>query len=155
MTVTINGSSGIVTPAIVTSGTEQVGNLTVTGTGAFGSNLTFGGSQVLTATNGGLGYNQTWQNFPIGATPVTQRQAGSTYTNSTGKPIMITVWGNYGAVSTCLIQISINGAAYFTIGMGSNSGGGNYAVGHCIIPPGSTYIISVTPGSATEWTELR
>ena len=48
MTVTINGSSGIVTPAIVTSGTEQVGNLTVTGTGAFGSNLTVGGSKVMT-----------------------------------------------------------------------------------------------------------
>jgi len=156
MTVTINGSSGIVTPAIVTSGTEQVGNLTVTGAGAFGSNLTFGGSQVLTTTNGGLGYNQTWQNFPIGATPVTQRNNDITYTNGTGKPIMITVYATYAAPSVCHMHISINGGAYFTIGLGSNSSGGNFAVGHCIIPPGSTYIISITPGgTTTEWAELR
>lgn len=95
-----------------------------------------------------LGSNQTWQDMTA------SRAVGTTYTNTTGKPIMIIVEAGYGAPSICWINLIVNTLPVFTIAYGTNSGGGNEAVGSAIIPNGSTYSITVY-GSMQSWHELR
>jgi len=164
MTVSIR--SGVSDGAIQYDGADKVtvnsGNVTVTGDAIVSSNLTVtgsgltvGGSQVLTATNGGLGYNQTWQNFPIGTNPVTQRQAGSTYTNSTGKPISITV-GAPGGLGNTINSLFVDGilVSYWESNIGGNSNSGSL---YGIVPPNSIYMVTHAGAAATinAWVELR
>jgi hypothetical protein len=95
-----------------------------------------------------LGYGQTWQ--------APTRALGTTYYNTTGKPIFVSVFiqttASYG-----YIKCSFNGAAAKTIGglewIGAAT---NYqGVGTAIIPPGQSYNITATVGTLTEWNELR
>lgn len=98
----------------------------------------------------GLGVGQTWQNV------TGSRALGTTYTNSTGRPIMIMVFVT-SAASYGFIQCSFNGAATTTVGgtgwIGSAS---NFQGGvTLIIPAGQTYNVTVTSGSLSNWMELR
>ena len=137
----------------VTGNSIVSGNLTVTGAGAFGSNLTVGGSQVLTTTNGGLGYNQTWQNFPTGTNTVTQRQAGSAFTNSTSKPIYVSVrWPSNG--SGFSYSLTVDGVVVSL--MSSNTTSAVFAQTVAgIVPSGSTYTITQSGSAFNGWAELR
>lgn len=103
------------------------------------------GGQAIAAMSS-IGYGQTWQNV-IGS-----RAVGTTYTNTTGKPIMvaITVSGN----PYQLFVVYVNGVL---VGQ-SDSGGINYSqIGFIsvIVPPGATYSMSITAGSTSTWCELR
>ena len=92
-----------------------------------------------------LGYGQTWQNVP--------RSPGTTYYNTTGKPIISAVRAD---------QSSSGGAASWTIngvsvvaGMLINANGGSYPGGaNCVIPAGASYVFSV-PGTYVSSQELR
>lgn len=99
---------------------------------------------------GGIGQDQTWQNV------LASRFAGVDYTNSTGKPIQVTVFIGSGALAYCTALMVVDGISI----SGSNSGGAGYSQ-RCsvsaIIPPGSTYrITALTAGNLLHsWVELR
>lgn len=107
------------------------------------------GGQALAALSS-IGYGQTWQNVSG------SRVAGTTYYNTTGRPIEVTAWGpSSGAGVTVTLTATVNGvvatsASYlYPNSLGS---GANLAV---IVPPGASYSIGVTGGSIAGWTELR
>jgi hypothetical protein len=88
----------------------------------------------------GIGIGQTWQNV------TGSRSAGTTYTNSTGKPIFVSL----SCVGSSTATFSIDGIQVSEIG-GSSAVRGMMGG---IVPNGSTY---VTGGSVTidVWAELR
>lgn len=104
---------------------------TISGT----SGLTFPNAS--TSTVGGLGDGQTWQLLTA------SRSSGVTYTNNTGKPIVVYVIPNASS-------------GYWTInGQNSVSGtvtGQSYAAMTMIVPNGQTYMYT---GGLQTWAELR
>lgn len=97
------------------------------------------GGQALTALSS-LGYGQTYQSFTTAT-----RAAGTTYYNTTGKPITITIANPSGGV---VINFYCNGVYI--------ASPGNYSMGTLIIPPGASYNFTYAAGSAfSAWTELR
>jgi hypothetical protein len=116
-------------------------------TAAAGTNNT----QVATtafAMGAGLGgSNQTWQN--VGS----NRALGTTYTNSTGKPILVVVM--CGGTQSADLMLSIDGSIFIHQCVYANSAQAGTVYG--IIPNGSTYSASISAGSATGllWRELR
>jgi len=114
------------------------GNLTVTGT--------------VTATGGvsgaaGLGVGQTWTNVTA------SRAFGTTYTNSTGKPIMVSITAVTPAASAASATFFVSGVGIGAFGMSQSGGitnGGTF-----IVPAGLTYSVSVTNFSLSNWSELR
>lgn len=103
------------------------------------------GGQAL-ADMGSLGYGQTWQSFTTGS----QRVSGTTYTNTTGKPIMVSVVSTGGGGLQTDLTISSLLVSRTTIG----GGGVNYASATGIVPPGATYSGTFN-GSSSTWFELR
>lgn len=89
-----------------------------------------------------IGINQKWQDV------TSQRQAGSTYTNNTGKPIVVNIEGS-GSTSAS-IYVTIDGYR-FKIG-NENSTGMINIVGNVVIPAGANYKID---GPISVWSELR
>ena len=100
----------------------------------------------------GIGISQTWQNF------TSSRALGTTYTNSTGRPIMIAVTAyNIGGSGDKAISFYINGSVVMVNGSFSSTGT-PYQSGSLIIPNGATYQVATT-GAVTltlsAWWELR
>lgn len=97
---------------------------------------------------GGIGYGQTWQDVTA------SRASGTTYTNTTTKPIQVNISAAMDGVGV-RISLAINGVAV--------DGQAAYAVNaicaiSAIIPPGNTYALSGSGGSVaslTKWYELR
>ncbi len=92
-----------------------------------------------------LGVGQTWQNL-IGS-----RAAGTTYTNSTGRPIMISISVN-GPASTSINSLTISGVI-----IGYVSGDDNYNPRQtisAIVPDSATYVFS-SGCPVISWAELR
>jgi hypothetical protein len=96
-----------------------------------------------------IGYNQTWQ--------LVTRTMDVSYTNSTGKPIMLVARATRNGVSTSGIQITFGNGVTVPVCYGTNSNGGNTAVGSIIIPAGSTYTLSVQSEALSSYSiwELR
>lgn len=94
-----------------------------------------------------LGYGQTWQNL------TGSRAASTTYTNTTGKPIMVNVFYAQFSDSVWDIQLTIQGVVVAR-DAGGRSGAGTNGGGNCsgIVPPGGTYSYT---GNITQWNELR
>jgi hypothetical protein len=99
---------------------------------------------------GGIGNGQTWQDVTA------SRAMGTTYTNSTGKPIMLVANAVRNAASSSGIGITMNGIL-IPVCYGTNSDGGNEAVGSIIIPISATYVLSVISESLSSYKifELR
>ena len=119
------------------------GNVTGNVSGSSGSCTGNAATATLsTDSTNAIGYNQTWTVFNS-----TTRAFGTTYTNSTGKPICVIVSSSNGYGLTAYV----NGVA-----IGSTSSGNSaVALGMSwIVPNGSTYSLS---SSATwqGWSELR
>jgi len=93
--------------------------------------------------NAGIGVNQTWQSV-IGS-----RSSGTTYTNSTGKPIMVSIQGS-GSGSSGTIYVS----SVLISGWSNNGNNTNWPTTF-IVPNGSTYVCNITAGSIGIWAELR
>lgn len=143
VTGNVSGNAGTVTNGVYTTGNQTIG-----GTKTF-SNTIVGTIDLSTNCTNAIGYNQTWQ----GVT----RVMGTTYTNDTGKPIMLVARADRSGVSTSGIGISFNGGGVIPICYGTNSNGGNTAVGSIIVPVGATYVLSVISESLTSYSiwELR
>lgn len=100
------------------------------------------GGQALAALSS-IGYGQTWQNL------TGSRALATTYTNTTGKPIFISV-RNTGTNNSSL-DVVVNG---FTVYSSAISPDAFHHTGTAIVPPGATY--SATSSSAlNSWHELR
>ena len=162
MSVIIDGTSGITSPNLdLTSGQLAVadggtGVSTSTGTGAtvravspalttpdLGTPSALVGTNISGTSNAfvaGIGVNQTWTDVTA------SRASGTTYTNSTGKPIQVLI---SISVSTQTFYFYINGVAAARIG---NNGYIDNAPFSVIIPNGVTYKID---GGLLTWWELR
>lgn len=92
-----------------------------------------------------LGVGQSWQSF-------SDRSPGTTYTNSTGRPIKVSVTSSPTS-STGGVVLTINGLVVQRTIMDIDSSGGTITVSE-VIPPGATYKAEVSP-SLNAWLELR
>ena len=90
-----------------------------------------------------IGVSQTWQNVTA------SRTVGTTYTNSTGRPIMLNL-----TISNSSYQTSVLTVSGFTVGRVSNptTSSGAEATLSAIIPNAATYSAS---GGISGWYELR
>jgi hypothetical protein len=91
---------------------------------------------------GSLGYGQTWQDVTA------SRAIGTTYYNTTGKPIMVAFTGF--AAGAITFVMTINGSAV-NFGWATGSVNGSGVV---VIPAGASYVLS-NPTTKTLWQELR
>jgi len=91
------------------------------------------------------GIGQTWQDVKA------SRAIGTTYTNSTAKPIAVAIVAtmNAGVVNTLSVDgVVVSYASVGVIGAGLPL--------NAIVPPGSTYVFTNTGGtSIVHWAELR
>ena len=97
----------------------------------------------------GLGYSQTWQNL------TGTRALGTNYTNSTGVPIMVSVYAtgspNDGNISATVDTIQIGRQ-----GFGAIASGVSNATLSFVVPPSSVYRADNTGGATLSiWAELR
>jgi hypothetical protein len=102
------------------------------------------GGQALSAMSS-VGYGQTWQ------TLTGSRAGGTTYYNTTGKPIVVSF--NIGTSGS-------NASGTFTVGgnaawTGSTTGAGVSQSGVVLVPVGASYVLTVSTGSLSAWYELR
>jgi len=137
----------------VTYGTNNVftdGSYNGAGTGLTGTaaSLTAGAAST---DSQHLGVSQTWQNM----TGVGGRAIGATITNSTGKPIQISVNALANGVGGVLAMV-IDGSQVGVQGAASLPSGASYANFTHIIPSGSTYKVDSLGFMVLQsWYELR
>lgn len=129
------------------AGTTQYANINHDGSNlnilTLVGSLKLNGVNVATV-NDGIGSGQTWQDMSG------SRALGTSYQNTTGRPIMVAVEFNNGG-STSLFQVSNDNATWVTIGTGNF-----YGHTQIVIPNGSYYRVTNGGGAAYYyWTELR
>jgi hypothetical protein len=100
-------------------------------------------------TDGGLlGGTQTWQNL------TGSRALSTTYTNSTGKPIAVSVITNGGAAAANSNQLTVAGNIVNQWVMNTSAGMVPNPSSTAIVPPGATYSCAASH-SILAWWELR
>ena len=93
----------------------------------------------------GFGAGQSWKDVTA------SRVIGTTYTNTTGRPIQVAV--TVSAVPYFVMLCYVNGVQI----QYQNSGGAGYSQAcssSFIVPPGATYMVNVTAGTYNTWMEL-
>ena len=149
-TVSGGGGSGTVTSINANSSigftftggpVTSSGTLTLSGPtpGTSGNVLTSDGTNWSSQAGSGLGVGQTWQ--------VVTRTSGTTYYNTTGKPIMF----NFSSAINSNANLVVEGVTIARTASASNTYG-NFSA---IIPPGSSYVLTIDAGSAQYIAELR
>ena len=119
---------GFVDITEATAGTWATAPSTIQGTGG----------QALAALSS-IGYGQTWQSVT--------RTSGTTYYNTTGKPIMF----NFSSAISSGADLVVGGVTIARTASATNTYG-NFSA---IIPPGSSYVLTISAGSAQYIAELR
>ena len=104
------------------------------------------GGQAMAGMNT-LGYGQSWQSFTVGST----RVLGTTYYNTTGRPIVVSFSGTAGTSTNC--QLTISGLLVAQSGGDTTNGASNASISG-IVPPGASYSIASTR-TTNVWFELR
>lgn len=102
------------------------------------------GGQALAAMSS-LGYGQTWQSV------TGSRAAATTYYNTTGKPIAVSIMSNGTQAS---LQITVNGVIASSPQWGGAANSSTQS-GFVIVPPGGSYSASISGGNISAWSELR
>ena len=101
-----------------------------------------------TTVSSSFGVGQTWQNMTA------SRVVGTTYTNTSGRPIMVSVQGTPSGSTSFQIALRVNDSVVF-----SDSGWDNnerLPTGVVVmIMNGDSYSVSVNKLSMTSWWELR
>lgn len=95
-----------------------------------------------------LGLGQTWTDVH------TSRALGTTYTNSTGRPIMVIASAVTGGANGT-VEVNLNGVIYF--GTTAATSGTQSGISF-IVPPSGTYVVQCTGGGSPTvgtWGELR
>lgn len=154
-------------PSPTGTGASGTWGISISGNAATATNATnaTNATYATTAGNGGVtsvngstgavtvnsvGVSQTWQDV------TSSRASGTTYTNSTGKPIMVNVYNN-APDATYSIAAYVGG---LLVGYSQGSAGGDSrraGTVSFIVPTGTTYVVSysVYGFSAIKWVELR
>ena len=113
-----------------------------------------GGTAVTTATQNskGLGDSQTWQDV------TGSRVFGTTYTNTTGRPIAVAASFGLNNFANYYIRIDIDGLLVTEDSGSANTDGSLKGNVFGVVPNGSTYKVYQSGGSLTGgsiWMELR
>ena len=122
---------------------------TTAGTWATAPSLIPGaGGQAVTAMSS-LGYGQTWQNV------TGSRALGTTYYNTTGKPITLSINGTSAGING-YAQLTVNGAVIF-IANQSYAASSFICPITAVVPPGASYSLAQVSSSYSiaSWYELR
>lgn len=98
-------------------------------------------------SSGVLGAGQSWQD--VKTTP--GRVSGTSYTNTTGRPIIVKV--TTGGSTTTAVAITVSGVLVESQST-SDSSALSASSGQALVPHGATYSVAVT-GGISIWTELR
>jgi hypothetical protein len=133
-TITAEAADGTMKLARGNAGATTQDIFTVDASG----NVTFIGN----VTGAGLGSGQTWQDVTV------SRAIGTTYTNSTGKPILVSVNGVSGATATLTV-------AGVQVARCSQSTGGLGWQLSAVVPADATYVYNTSAGNLANWAELR
>lgn len=96
----------------------------------------------------GIGIGQTWQNL------TGSRVLSTTYTNSTSRPILISVVLDINSNITIECQLFVDSLLIQHYHNNPNTSGIGTAL-LCIVPPGSTYYVTSTGAPVISWAELR
>lgn len=138
------GGTGATTAATAFSNLKQAATDTATGVVelATSSEVQTGTDTTRAVTPAGfaaasLGIGQTWTDV------TSSRSSGTTYTNSTGKPIMVSITGTLGSGTTC----TVGGVTIMSYGATNAPLFFSF-----IVPNGKTYSVS---SSLSLWVELR
>jgi len=140
-------------PVVTTTGTQTLSNKTLA-SDTIGTTQADGDNSTKLATtayvqNMGVGLSQTWQDVTA------SRALGTTYTNSTGKPIMVSV-NAVGSPNNGSMYMTVNGVILGYQGVNAVASAVMYATMTAIVPPGATYsATSYIGGSLSVWAELR
>jgi len=124
------------------------GTIINTAPGTSSNLLTSDGTNWTSAAPSSLGVGQTWT--------LPTRVGGTTYTNSTGKPIQVLVglgqsFSGSGSATVVVSSVTISSTSYNTTAGGS---GVPYTIAF-IVPNGATYSVSVSGGTNLgTWAEL-
>ena len=139
-----------ITTAKIAENAITTTELNVSGTGTSGQVLQSDGDGSMSwGAGGNIGVGQTWQNV------TGSRAFGVTYTNSTGKPIFISVHGS-GAPNHGKIEMYVDGVLMGQQGVTSVASAGMDATLSAIVPNGSTYQVNNVLGASLQnWAELR
>jgi hypothetical protein len=117
-----------------------------------GAGVTIAGDGSLSVTNAGIfGINQTWQNVTL------SRFSGISYTNSTGRPIMVSVY-NSGVDNGISLTCVVGGETVSGSGGGAGGDGRWQVNSSFIVPNATTYSVTFTTGAlgtTLVWHELR
>ncbi|MGV8917850.1 MAG: hypothetical protein ACOH2R_08630 [Pseudomonas sp.] len=126
----------------VVSGVDQ---LTIKNTGVATAAAAAVSGKDLTTFDQSFGLGQTWQNLTA------SRALGTTYTNTTGKSIVLFVSANTNAFSN--LRFTVNGNLFY--GSDQSSGYNNSLM--IVVPPGGTYTAAMGAGTQvlSYWWELR
>ncbi len=136
--VVLSNSPTLVSPALGTPSALVGTNITGTAAG-----LSIGGNAATaTSAANAIGVGQTWQDVTA------SRAASTTYTNSTGRPIFISVRMEQDDGT---LSLTVDG---LLIGKTGYTPGPVYYTLTAIVPAGSTYLVTTTGGTLF-WYELR
>jgi hypothetical protein len=96
-----------------------------------------------------VGVGQTWQDF----TGVGGRATGATMTNSSGRPISVSISGTHGTAGS-IVTLSIGGVDVNKARQGTSTYVSSVTG---IVPDGATYVVNISTGAytITNWAELR
>jgi hypothetical protein len=123
---------------------------TTAGTWAAAPSLIQGhGGQAMAAMQS-LGYGQTWQNV------AGSRSLGTTYYNTTGKPILLAISGNPAVNAGGFLSLNVGGASILSP-LGVTTGSGQVAI-QGLVPAGSSYSLAYSLAGGLNsivWNELR
>jgi len=146
-TMAFQSSSSVSITGGSISGVSFTGNITGNASGSSGS-CTGNAATATLATNVTNAFgqgSQSWQNV------TGSRVSGTTYTNSTGLPIMVSVTYNFSASFTDITAYVNGGAILSQDGQAVNTYQGSVSF---VVPNGNTYQV-VVGNSIAEWAELR
>ena len=101
----------------------------------------------ISANSKGFGYNQTWQDVTA------SRALNTTYTNTSGKPIMVNLVTTNTGISNG-VRLTVNGVILKGHDPVTSTTGFVMTL-MAIVPPLGTYSASNTLQNLTTWNELR
>ena len=130
-----------------TSGTITLAAPAVAGTTTLTLPATTG-TVALTSQIVGVGIGQTWTDVTA------SRAAGTTYTNSTGKPIVVSIGGSQSGSYT-ILTITVGGVTAASWALNLASYGATVGFLTAVVPNGTTYSYTITTGYLAYWSELR
>ncbi|CAJ0701525.1 hypothetical protein LMG19089_02861 [Ralstonia edaphis] len=96
-----------------------------------------------------LGFGQAWQNVSA------SRAFGTTYYNTTGKPIAVSVGTQGGVGAATSVTLTIGGVTTAVSNIAAVSGAYSNPFVFGIVPPGASYSVAVGGSGSPSWIELR